>query len=127
MGKRLSGGTWLGLSMVLLLVTVVSTFFVWAANSSWGPDERPESYWQERIATLQGLMATAMLIPAASAACAGLAIFTRPRRSSLIVGGLLVAGMTLTAFFASWWLGVEAVESAKYWANWHPGAARRPR
>jgi hypothetical protein len=43
----------------------------------------------------------------------------------------LVAGygsaLALAAFFTSWRLGADAVDSAKYWATWYPGGPRRRR
>ncbi|MCU1567192.1 MAG: hypothetical protein JWQ56_2129 [Pseudarthrobacter sp.] len=129
MGNRLNGGKLLGLGAGLLFLTVVSTFIVFAAalGSGWEPDEKPASYWEKQIPIFQWIMAIAMLLPAASAGAAIGSVFALPRRPVRIIGAVLVTALALTAFFTSWWLGDEAVESAKYWANWYPGAPRRLR
>lgn len=117
MGIRLSGGTWLGLSFVLLLFTAASTFCILVAGFVWDPDDHPASYWREEIAGLRWLMAVAMMIPAAAAGAALASIFTRPRGHIRMAAGVLVAVVALVAFFSSWWLGLEAIDTAKYWAE----------
>jgi hypothetical protein len=66
-------------------------------------------------------MAIAMLIPAASAAAAATSTFALPRRPLRVVGAALISTLALAAFFTSWLLGAEAVDSAKYWATRYPG------
>jgi hypothetical protein len=127
MGNRLNGGKLLGLGAGLLSLAVVSTFMVFAAGFDWEPDEMPASYWEKQIPERQWVMAIAMLIPAASAAAAVTSMFALPRRAVQIVGAILVAALALAAFFTSWWLGADAVDSAKYWSTWHPGGPRRLR
>lgn len=117
MGDRTNGGTLLGVSGGLLFLTVVSTFMIFAAGIDWEPDEMPASYWNEQIPQRQWMMAFAIVVPSASAAAAVASTFARPRRPLRIVGAILVAAVALTALYASWVLGVEAVESAKYWAS----------
>lgn len=58
-----------------------------------------------------------LIIPAASAAAATLSMFALPRRPIRIVGASLVAVLALVAFFTSWSLRIEVVNSAKYWAE----------
>jgi uncharacterized protein YjeT (DUF2065 family) len=80
----------------------------------------PASYWEKQIPERQLIMALAMLIPAASAAAAVSSMFALPRRALRVAGAVLVTALALAAFFASWWLGADAVDSAKDWATWHP-------
>jgi hypothetical protein len=127
MGNRLNGGKLLGLAAGLLFLTVVSTFMVFAAGFDWEPDEMPASYWEKQIPERQLIMALAMLIPAASAAAAVTSMFSLPRRAVRVVGALLVTALALAAFFTSWGLGADSVESAKYWSTWYPGGPRRLR
>lgn len=114
---RLNGGKLLGLSAGLLFLTVVSTFMIFAAGFDWEPDEMPASYWERQILQRQWMMAFAILVPSASAATAVTSMLAPPRRPIRVVGAVLVAAVALAALYASWVLGVEAVESAKYWAD----------
>lgn len=123
----MNGGKLLGVGARLLFLTVLSTFMVFAAGFDWEPDEMPVSYWEKQIPERQILMAIAMLIPGASAAAAVTSMFALPRRAVRVVGAVLVTALALAAFFVSWWLGADAVDSAKYWATWHPGGPRRLR
>ncbi|TLM80834.1 hypothetical protein [Pseudarthrobacter sp. NamE5] len=118
MGERLNGGKWLGLGFVLLFLTVISTFVAFASGFDWDPDEHPVSYWQAEISERQWTMAFSLIIPAASAATAVASMFAFPRRPIRIVGASLVTVLALAAFFASWFLGVDAIDSAKYWAEY---------
>lgn len=62
-------------------------------------------------------MAISMTIPAASVTGAAVSMYALPRQPIRIVGAALVAVLALAACFASWGLGVDAVNSAKYWAQ----------
>lgn len=117
MRTRWDGGKWLGVSAGLLFLTVISTAVAFASGFDWEPDEHTASYWRQEIPTRQWTMAISMIIPAASVTAAAVSMYTLPRRPIRIVGAALVAVLALAAFFASWGLGVDAVNSAKYWAQ----------
>lgn len=116
MGMRVSGGAWLGLSVILLMFTAVSTFCIFVAGFAWEPDEYPASYWRDSIPGIRLMMAVAMVIPAAAAGAALASILVRPRGLVKMIGGGLVLAVSLAAFGASWWLGLDAIDTAKYWA-----------
>ena len=85
----------------------------------------PASHWQERISERQWIMAFSMVIPAASAAAALASMFAHPRSPVRVVGASLVAVLALVAFFTSWSLGFDAVNSAKYRAEYAGIPGRR--
>lgn len=120
MGERVDGGKWLGLGFGLLFLTVISTGIAFASGFNWEPDEIPASRWQERISTRQWVMAFSMVIPAASAAAAAASMFALPRSPLRVVAASVVAALALVAFLFSWSLGIDAVNSAKYWAEHSP-------
>lgn len=81
----------------------------------------PASHWQERISERQWVMVFSMVIPAASAAAAAASMFALPRNPVRVIAASLVAVLALVAFFTCWSLGIDAVNSAKYWAEYSPG------
>jgi hypothetical protein len=117
MGIRLRGAAWLFVSFVLLLVTVVTTLYMLAANFMWEPDEHPASYWQHQIPVRQWAMTVAMVVPAASIAAAVTGMYARPRRTLRVGLGIILTVLALVGFIGSWGLGVQAVKSATYWAE----------
>lgn len=58
-------------------------------------------------------MAIAMITPAGSAAVALTGTLAQPRSTLRITFGVLLTVLALAGFFASWWFGVEAVNSAR--------------
>ena len=115
-GKRLDGGVLMVIGGTLLFLSVLSTFFVFASGFDWDPDDYPASYWKAEIPKRQWTLALGLAVPGLSALAAGLSMFALPRRPVRIIAGGLVATLALGLFVISWYLGVEAIDSARRWA-----------
>jgi glucan phosphoethanolaminetransferase (alkaline phosphatase superfamily) len=108
---------WLDLGSGLLILTLISTFAALTSGINHEPEDISALVWRQRIAERQWTMAITMLVPTATAAVAVISMFALSRKRARIVGSSMVTVLAIAAFFASWWFGDEAVNSARYWTE----------
>lgn len=117
MRKRVSGVTWLVISLGFMVLTVFSTFMIGAAGFDFDANDFPSSYYREQIPYRQRVMAVSLAVPAVAALAAVAAIVTRPRRLLQSLTAAAVLLLALAALVLCWVLGVDAVESARYFSQ----------
>lgn len=117
MRKRVSGATWLVISLGFTFLTVFSTFMIGAVGFDFDANDFPSSYYQEQIPYRQRVMAVSLAVPAVAALTAVAAIATRPRRWIQTFTAAGVLALALAAFVLCWVLGVDAVENARYFSQ----------
>ncbi|UKA51289.1 hypothetical protein LFT48_07140 [Arthrobacter sp. FW305-123] len=110
MVKRWSGNVWLGCALLLLCLTLVSTFLAVVSGFVHDPNDNPGSYYHNKIPERQWVMALSMLLPTMSAAAAGVSIFARPRALTRAVAGLIVLLLAIAASWFCWAVGIDTIE-----------------
>lgn len=115
--KRRSGNAWLGWALLLLCLTLVSTFVALVSGFIHDPDDHAGSYYRNRIPERQWVMAVSMLVPAMSAAAAAASIFARPRALTRTATGSIVLLLAAAAIWFCWVLGIDNVEHFERLAN----------
>ena len=115
--RRWSGNLWLVWALLLLCLTLVSTFVAFASGFVHDPDDHPASYYRGRIPERQWVMVVSMLIPAMAAAAAGGSIFARPRAVARIAGGSAVMLLAVAAIWFCWAVGIDDIEKFERFAS----------
>jgi hypothetical protein len=118
---RWSGRTWLGIGVGFLCLSIFSTVVAFGSGFDFDPDDYPGSYYLHEIPRRQWIMAVSVVIPLVSALAAGMSILARPRTPGRILTASAVVILAAVAVWACWVLGVEAVDSARYFSEKFPG------
>jgi hypothetical protein len=118
---RWSGRTWLGIGVGFLCLSFFSTVVAFGSGFDFDPDDYPGSYYLDEISRRQWVMAVTVAIPSVSVLTAGMSILARPRTPGRTLAASVVLLLAAVAFWACWVLGVEAVDSARYFSEKFPG------
>ncbi|WP_404497679.1 hypothetical protein [Arthrobacter sp. GAS37] len=81
------------------------------------PDDRPGSYYRAEIPKRQWVMAVSVAIPAMAAVASVRSIRTLPREVFWITAASVFLLIALAAVVFCWMIGIESIESAKYFAE----------
>ncbi|UKA59774.1 hypothetical protein [Arthrobacter sp. FW306-2-2C-D06B] len=117
MGKSGNGAIWIGIAFALLCLAAVSTFFAFWFGFDFDPDDRPGSYYRAEIPKRQWVMAVSVALPAMAAVASVHSILTLPREVFWITAASVFLLIALADVVFCWMLGIESIESAKYFAE----------
>jgi hypothetical protein len=111
----------LGIGVGFLCLSLFSTLVAFGSGFDFDPDDYPGSYYLDEIPRRQWVMAVTVAIPSVCAVAAGMSILARPRTPGRILAASVVLLLAAVAVWACWVLGVEAVDSARYFSERFPG------
>ncbi|MCZ9884532.1 hypothetical protein [Arthrobacter sp. B2a2-09] len=81
------------------------------------PDDRPGSYHRAEIPKRQWVVAVSVAIPAMAAVASVRSILTLPQEVFWITASSVFLMASLAAIVFCWMIGIESIESAKYFAE----------
>ncbi|NUL44971.1 hypothetical protein F7P69_07145 [Cellulosimicrobium funkei] len=113
MFKQGSGSSWIVLSFSLLMLTLVSTFFLVGTGPNFFPKGNVIPWDPGHIARYRVVVVVSVTIPALSALSPVFSMFVRPRSPFRIAAASLIFVVAILAVCFCWLSGSESLEQAQ--------------